>query len=59
MVVNPGITVTGQVTVPGITTFTDATVTVQSSSSGDFATAARGAQRLLHAHARSHRARTS
>ena len=39
VVVNPGITITGQVTVPGITTFTDATVTVQSASSGDFATA--------------------
>ena len=40
VVVNPGITVTGQVTVPGIATFTDATVTVQSSSSGDSATTA-------------------
>ena len=38
MTVDPGITVTGQVTVPGITIFTDATVTVQSSSSGDVAT---------------------
>ena len=40
VVVNPGITITGQVTVPGIATFTDATVTVQSSSSGDSATTA-------------------
>ena len=39
MVVNPGVTITGQVTVPGITTFTGGTVTMESSSSGDFATA--------------------
>jgi hypothetical protein len=40
VVVNPGITITGQVTVPGIATFTDATVTVHSSSFGNSFTAA-------------------
>lgn len=39
VVVNPGITITGQVTVPGISGFTNATVTVDSSSSGNSATA--------------------
>jgi hypothetical protein len=38
VVVDPGITITGQVTVPGITAFTNATVTVQSSSTGNSAT---------------------